>query len=82
MNEKVIVFVFSIIIIVLFSLNFHDKWINRNYEILKDKKGTWFWFKTFNIKESKENFVKFIRGLSAFVISIMIISIILVLVSL
>jgi hypothetical protein len=76
MNEKIILLVFSIIIIILFSLNFNKKWTNRNYKMLKDKNRTWFWFRTFKIDETEENFVKFNRGLSIFVISIMILAII------
>ena len=52
-------------------MNLNDKWINRNYEKLKDNKSSWFWFKLFNVLETKENFIKFKRGLSVFVISIM-----------
>jgi hypothetical protein len=79
MSEKVILLIFSIIVIFIFSLNFNNKWTNRNYEMLKDKNRPWFWFRTFNIEETKENFVKFNRGLSIFVISIMIIAIIITL---
>lgn len=52
-------------------MNLNDKWVNRNYEKLKDKKSSWFWFKLFYVLETKENFIKFKRGLSVFVISIM-----------
>ena len=76
MNEKIISIVFSTIVIFLFSLNFNSKWTNRNYMILKDKNSTWFWFRTFKIKETEENFTKLLKGLSLFIIAIMIIAII------
>ena len=76
MTEKVILLTFSIVIIFLYGLNFNDKWTNKNYEQLNSKNGTWFWFRTFKIEETKENYVRFIRGISVFVISIMIVSII------
>ena len=76
MSEKIMVLIFSIIVILLLSLNFNDKWSIKNYERLKDKNVTWFWFRTFRIKESEENLIRFWRGLSIFVISIMIVSII------
>ena len=79
MSEKVILLIFSIIVIFLFSLNFNNQWTNRNYEMLKNRKGTWFWFRTFKIEQTKENFVIFVKGQSVFVISIMIITIILIL---
>ena len=60
-------------------MNFNDKWINRNYEKLKDKESSWFWFKVFNVLETKENFIKFKRGLSVFVISIMTLTILFIL---
>jgi hypothetical protein len=79
MNDIVTLLIFSIITIVLFSLNFNKKLANRNYELLKDKKRTWFWFRIFKIEETKENFIKFNLGLSIFVIVIMIISMIIAL---
>lgn len=79
MNDKIIILIFTIFIILLFSLNFNNKWISRNYELLKNNKGTWYWFRIFKIKETKENFVKFLRVLSVFVISVMLITIILTL---
>jgi len=81
MTEKAILIIISFIIILLFSANFWDEWANYNYEYLKDKKYVWFWFKVFNIKESKENFKKFIRSMSVMVILIMVISIIFTLLS-
>lgn len=60
-------------------MNLNDKWINRNYEKLKDKKSSWFWCQLFNVLESKENFIKFKRELSVFVISIMTLTILFIL---
>jgi hypothetical protein len=70
MSEKLILLIFSAIVIFLFSMNFNNKWTNRNYEMVKGKNGTWFWFRTFKIEETKENFVKVTRGLSILVIII------------
>ena len=71
MTEKILTLSFSILIVFLFAMNFNDKWINRNYEKLKDKESVWFWFKLFNVLETKENFIKLEQALSVFVISIM-----------
>jgi hypothetical protein len=70
-TEKILIFLFSIFVIILFAMNFNEKWNNRNYERLKDKKHTWYWFKIFKVSETKENFIKFYRALSVFVISIL-----------
>jgi hypothetical protein len=75
--EKSFLLLFSILIIILFALNFNESWNNKNYENLKFKKYTWFWFKIFKIEETKENLIKFYKGLSLFVILIMTISVIL-----
>ena len=79
MTEKILTLSFSILIVFLFAMNFNDKWINRNYEKLKDKESIWFWFKLFNVFETKENFIKFKQGLSVFVISIMTLTILFIL---
>ena len=79
MTEKILTLSFSILIVFLFAMNFNDKWINRNYEKLKDKESIWFWFKLFNVLETKENFIKFKQGLSVFVISIMTLTILFIL---
>lgn len=77
MNIETICFIFSLLIISLFSLNFNKKWSSSNYEKLKNKNSTWFWFRIFKINENKENFVRFYKSLSIFVIIIMLIPIIL-----
>ena len=79
MTEKILTLSFSILIVFLFAMNFNDKWINRNYEKLKDKESVWFWFKLFNVLETKENFIEFKKGLSVFVISIMTLTILFIL---
>ena len=79
MIEKILILSFSIIVVVIFAMNFNDKWVNRNYEKFKDKESIWFWFKVFNILETKENFIMFKRGLSVFVISIMTLTILFIL---
>lgn len=77
MNENLLSVLFSLIIIILFSLNFNKSWSDRTYEKLLGSKKPWFWFKVFNIEVTKDNYLKFSKGLSIFVIVIMIISIIL-----
>jgi len=81
MSDILILLIFSIIIIGLFSMNFNSKLANRNYELLKGRKGAWFWFRVFKIEETKENFIKINRGLSVFAIVVMIMTIIIALLS-
>lgn len=81
MTEKILELAFSILMILLFSRNFNKKWSDKNYEKLKTKNITWYWFRVFKIDETKENFNRFIRGLSIFVISIMTLSLIFLLIS-
>jgi len=76
MTEKTLIISFSLLIIVLAAMNFNDKWNNKNYEKLKDKKHTWYWFKVFKVSETKENLFKLYKGLSIFVIIIQTITII------
>jgi len=76
MTEKTLLISFSLLIIVLAAMNFNDKWNNKNYEKLKDKKHTWYWFKVFKVSETKENLFKLYKGLSIFVIIIQTITII------
>lgn len=79
MTEKLIPLIFSAIMIFLFSMNFSSKWTDRNYEKLKEKDRAWFWLRFFKVSETKENYVRFIRGLSVFVIVTMIITVIMIL---
>jgi Na+/H+ antiporter NhaC len=76
MTEKTILISFSILIIVLFAMNFNEKWNNKNHEKLKDKKHTWYWFKVFKVSETKENLIKLYKVMSIFVIIIQTIAII------
>ena len=76
MTEKTLLISFSLLIIVLAAMNFNDKWNNKNYEKLKDKKHTWYWFKVFKVSETKENLFKLYKGLSIFVMIIQTITII------
>jgi type IV secretory pathway component VirB8 len=76
MTEKTLLISFSLLIIVLAAMNFNEKWNNKNYEKLKDKKHTWYWFKVFKVSEKKENLFKLYKGLSIFVIIIQTITII------
>ncbi len=76
MTEKLILLIFSAIMIFLFSLNFSSKWSDKHYNRLKDKDRAWFWLRIFKVQETEENYVRFLRGLSVFVIVIMIVTII------
>jgi hypothetical protein len=78
MTEKIIELSFYTVITSLFLLNFNSNWTNRNYEKLKSKNSTWYWFRVFKIAQTKENYVKFQKGLSIFGIAIMITGIIMV----
>jgi hypothetical protein len=80
MPEKFMELVFCIAIIVLFSLNFNTKWTNNTIEKVRDSKATWYWLRVFKIEETKENYVKMVKGLSLFVIAIMLLTIILILI--
>jgi hypothetical protein len=79
MIEKILILLFSLLIVFLFSLNFNRKWSDRNYEKLKKRTSFWVWLRRFKIEETKDNFIKFQKGLSLFAISVMIISIIILL---
>jgi len=76
MTEKISLISFSLLIIVLFAMNFNEKWNNKSYEKIKDKKYSWYWFKVFKVQETKENMIKFHKGMSIFVIIIQSITII------
>ena len=67
---------FSLLIIILFAMNFNEKWNNKFYEEIKDKKSLWYWFKVFKFPETKENFIRLCKGLSIFVIIIQTITIV------
>jgi hypothetical protein len=68
--------VFCIVIIIVFSLGFNDKWATKTFAKIKDNESTWYWFKIFKINETQENYFKFSRILSAIVIVFMILNII------
>lgn len=65
-----------IVIIIQFSLCFSDKWANKQFEKIKDNESTWVWLKVFKIPETRENFFKFARIVSAIVIVGMILNVI------
>ena len=79
MTEKILVLSYCVIVILLFALNFNHKWADTTYEKIKPVRATWYWFRVFKIPETKENFMKFQKRISLFVITIMIISILAVL---
>jgi hypothetical protein len=80
MTEKIILLAFSLLTIFWFSMNFNKKWNDIIYEKIKDNRSTWYWFRVFKIAETKENFIKFQKGLSIFVITIMVITIIILMI--
>jgi len=78
MNEKFLMILFSLLVIFLFSMNFNKKWADKNYEKFKNHNSSWVWLRRFKIEETKDNYIKFQKGLSLFVISVMTIAIILI----
>jgi hypothetical protein len=64
-----------LIAIFQFARSFNDKWANKQFEKMKDNESTWVWLKVFKIPETKENFFKFARIVSAIVITGMIFNI-------
>jgi len=69
-NEFCISILVYLVTIVLCSFNFNSTWTNKTFDKIKEKKSTWYWFRVFNIKETNENYIKFVKGLSVFVITI------------
>jgi hypothetical protein len=65
-----------IVVIIQFSRGFDDKWANKHFEKIKNEKSIWVWLKIFRMAETKENFFKFARIVSAIVIVGMILNII------
>ena len=78
MTEKLLILLFSLLMIFLFSMNFNRKWSDRNYEKVKNRNSSWFWIRRFKFEETKANYIKFQKGQSIFVISVMIITIMLI----
>lgn len=66
MAEKILIISYCIVIAFLYSLNFNKKWNDRTFEKLKNRNTTWYWFKIFNIEQTKENYTKMIKGCSIF----------------
>lgn len=66
----------AIVVIIRFSLVFNDKWANKQFEKIKDQDSTWIWLRIFKMKETKENFFKLARIISAIVVVGMILNII------
>lgn len=64
-----------LIVMFQFACPFNDKWANKQFENIKDNESTWIWLKLFKISETKENFLKFARIVSAIVILGMILNI-------
>jgi hypothetical protein len=67
---------FCILIITISSLNFNDWWVNSTFRKIKDNRGTWFWFRVFNIPETRENYTKSTRLLSGVLIAVMILTLV------
>jgi len=70
MTEKILIIAFCLIISILFSLNFNSKWNDKIFEKVRNRNLTWYWFRVFKIKETKENYIRMQKALSIFVISI------------
>jgi len=70
MTEKILIIAFCLIMSILFSLNFNSKWNDKIFEKVRNRNLTWYWFRVFKIKETKENYIRMQKALSIFVISI------------
>lgn len=75
MNTTVICTLFCLVVMVVFSLNFNDRWVHHTFEKVKDQKEAWYWFDVFKINKTKYNFIKALQGLSLFVILLMVLTI-------
>ena len=80
MSEKVVVICFSIGVSILFLLNFNNRLVDKGFEKAKSRQLTWFWIRLFKSEETKENYVKMVRGFSIFVISVMLLTIVMTLI--
>ena len=78
MNETILLTLFSIVIIAIFSLNFNSKFTDMTFKKAKNSYAAWYWFRLFKVQETKENFVKMQKSASIFVISVMILTLILI----
>lgn len=54
-----------VIAIIQFSFAFNSKWANKQFEQIKDNESTWVWLKIFKVPQTKENFSKAARIVSA-----------------
>ena len=61
MTENILIISYYIVIAFLYSLNFNKKWNDKTFEKLKNRNTTWYWFKIFNIEQTKENYTKMIK---------------------
>lgn len=69
MIEKILISVYCIVVIGIFSMNIWGNRANIWYENYKDFRPMWFWFRVFKIPQTKENFIKFVKIISMIPIS-------------
>lgn len=74
--KTILVIAICVVVIIQFSLAFSDKWANKQFEKIKDEESTWVWLKVFRVPQTKENFFKAARIVSAITIFLMILNII------
>jgi hypothetical protein len=53
-----------IICLFLWSIAMLEGWAERVYEQRKNKKFTWYWLRLFNIAETRENCIRFVKIIS------------------
>jgi len=65
-TDNIIVIVFWIICVGCFSMSIWGRWADKLYEKTKDNKWTWFWLHEFNVPTTRENCIRFVKGVSIF----------------
>ena len=66
--KTIFVIAICVVVIIQFSLGFNDNWANKQFEKIKDEESTWVWLKVFKVPQTKENFFKAARIVSAIVV--------------
>jgi hypothetical protein len=74
--KTIFVIAICIVVIIQFSLAFNDNWANKQFEKVKDEESTWVWLKVFKVPQTRENFFKAARIVSAIVVFLAILNII------
>ena len=65
-SEKLILIIFWGIVTFLWLMNIWGGWAERTYQRIGENSSAWFLLKAFNVSISRENCVRFIKGVSWF----------------